>query len=82
MLSNMNKSASPHIQFTLLTALLGVQHTLSPLAIPYLSIPASAAIQESRDTPKCGWGKGWAAGRGLDCKHGPRVDFGSGTVSY
>lgn len=37
MLSNTNKSASPHIQFTLLPELLGVQHTLSPLAIPYLS---------------------------------------------
>lgn len=37
MLSNLNKSASPHIELTLLTALLRVQHTYVLLAIPYPS---------------------------------------------
>lgn len=56
------QSTSPHIQVTLLTALLRVQHThILPRNTPSI-IPASAAIQESRDMAKYGWGEGWAAG--------------------
>lgn len=56
------QSAPPRIQFTLLTALLRVQHTNILPSNTLSIIPASAAVQESRDMAKYGWGKGWAAG--------------------